>query len=307
MSLHAMGFVNRKNCDIPEWFPEFNAFFINKYLANHFNVNLIEFADNEYWRAVNYPHDYKAHINTITYVHPKSSKAIIFTTYYNTGEVFKYSKGIIDNYDTVIYSGHYNPKLLEAEWPGDPNIITPWLFRPLRWEEPEYNYTPKHDRLYFRGLTNEWFRREVNFLEQTKHKEIDVVSGRSKNYDQECCESKICLSLQGVRDMCNRDIELWSRGIPSIRPRFTCKLAVDIPEDIYIPIDFEYQDTPIGRVPANPEAFAKNIVSTYFNVKDDDKLLQQISNNSREFYLQNFTPSKIAEFTLNKILAHFDV
>tara|TARA_R110001592_G_scaffold342683_1_gene632662 strand:+ start:146 stop:1042 length:897 start_codon:yes stop_codon:yes gene_type:complete len=298
MSIHALGhFSNMSNTFTHQWFPAFNSFFTDNYLSKHYKVDKIK-AKTCNWSTVDYPHDYRAHINSLTVIQPKSSKAIVFTTFYDTGVLYKNIKPILDNFDTVIYSGHYNSKIIEQEWPGNLNNISPWLFRPLSWETPEYSYNPKYERLYFRGLSTKIFRPEVEFLEQIDDTEIDIVSGNSMNYETECQESKICLSLPGIRDMCNRDIELWSRGIPSLRPRFTSELAVNIPDDIYIPVDYSKC--------SNTEERLKQIINTYLNVRDDDNLLKQISNNSREFYLQNFTPSKLAEFTLDKILTHFD-
>lgn len=298
MSIHALGhFNNINNTSTPEWFPAFNSFFTDNYLSKHYKVDKIK-ASLHNWSTVDYPYDYKAHINSLTVIQPKSSKAIVFTTFFNTRDLHKNIKPILDNFDTVIYSGHYTSKIIEQEWPGNLNNIFPWLFRPLPWETPEYCYNPKYERLYFRGLSNENFRPEVEFIEQIDDTELDIVSGSSKNYEIECSESKICLSLPGIRDMCNRDIELWSRGIPSLRPRFTSELAVAIPDDVYIPVDYSKC--------TNAEERIKQIINTYFKVRGDGKLLKQISNNSREFYLQNFTPHKIAEFTLDKILTHFD-
>jgi len=286
-----------------EWFPIFNLFFIENYLSKHFDIEIkiLDNTSSEPCYNVTPPY------NSITIIHPGLSKAIIFSTFYDTRQLYNQMKSIIENFDTVIYSGHYSLDCLNLEWPGDINIIKPWLFRPLPWEIPEYNYNPKYNRLYFRGLTldtHQW-RSEVKHLEQINHEEIDVKGGYSKNYEQECRESKICLSLQGIRDMCNRDIELWSRGIPSIRPRFSSKLAVDIPDNIYIPVDFEYNNN-ITKSPTDPKKLAQDITATYFNNRDNNSLLKEISLNSREFYLQNFTPSKIANFTLEKIIKHFN-
>lgn len=295
MSIHALGHFN--NMSNHEWFPVFNNFFIDNYLSKHYKVDKIK-ATGFSWSTVDYPYDYRAHINSLTVIQPKSVKAIVFTTFYDTNVFYKKIKPILDNFDTVIYCGHYNSKIIEQEWPGNLNNIFPWLFRPLPWETPEYSYNPKYERLYFRGLSTKIFRPEIKYLELVDDREIDIVSGKSKNYEIECQESKICLSLPGIRDMCNRDIELWSRGIPSLRPRFTSELAVDIPDNIYIPVDYSKC--------TNVEERIKQIINTYFKVRGDGKLLKQISNNSREFYLQNFTPPKIAEFTLDKILTHFD-
>jgi len=304
MNIHALGhFANMSNGLTHEWFPVFNSFFTDNYLSKHFKVDKIK-AHVYNWSPVDYPYDYRAHVNSLTVIQPKSSKAVVFTTFYDTNILYNNIKPILDNFDTVIYSGHYNSKIIKQEWPGDHNNIFPWLFRPLPWEAPEYSYNPKYKRLYFRGLSNKNFRPEVEVLDQIDDTELDIVSGpggtasSSENYEIECSESKICLSLPGIRDMCNRDIELWSRGIPSLRPRFTSELAVSIPDDIYIPVDYSKC--------TNMEERIKQIITTYFKVRDDDDLLRQISNNSREFYLQNFTPSKVAEFTLDKILSHFN-
>lgn len=308
--IYALGYINNKTCtNIREWFPFYNELFIDSYLSEYFDVEVKEFTDTQYWRAVDIPElniTCRVHINLIIFLNPSKNKAIVFTTFYNTQEFYKHIQPVLDNFDTVVYSGHYNPKLLETEWRLDQSIIRPWLFRPYRWEIPEYSYDPKHPRLYFRGKYISGPRTVIEHLSSSIDAEIDVLGEYSGNYEQESKESFINLSLSGIRDMCNRDIELWSRGIPTIRPRFSCKLAVDIPDNIYIPVDFVGRDTAVGKIPSDPAQLSKDIIETYHRVKEDKEFLMEISNNSRKFYLENFTPDKVASFSLGKLKEHFN-
>lgn len=309
--IYALGYINNKTCtNVREWFPFYNELFIDSYLSDYFDVEIKEFSDKQYWRAVDIP-DFditcRIHVNLTVFINPSKNKAIVFTTFYNTQEFYKYIKPILDNFDTVVYSGHYIPKLLETEWRGDQSIIKPWLFRPYRWETPDYCYDPKYPRLYFRGKYISGPRTVIEHLSSNPDQEIDVLGEYSRNYEQESKESFINLSLSGIRDMCNRDVELWSRGIPTIRPRFSCKLAVEIPEDIYIPVDFEGRDIAVGKIPSNPAQLSKDIIEKYYEVKDNKELLMKISNNSRKFYQENFTPEKIAQYSLNELLKFFKI
>ena len=106
--------------------------------------------------------------------------------------------------------------------------------------------------------------------------------------------------------MCNRDIEFWSRGIPYIRPKFSCNLAIDIPDDIYIPVEFEGKPSAYGVKPNDNEEFCKRIIDKYNEVKNNTELLNKVSKNAREFYNSNFTPEKISEFSLKLLTNHFN-
>jgi hypothetical protein len=294
-----------------EWFPSFNYFFIKNYLKKHFNVVSHKFVDNQYWKKVENLNlkleDYRTHPNVVTYILPSESKAIIFTTYWNTCELYNHIKSIFKEYDTVVYSGHYNKKLLLNEWKGDISKIKPWLFRPLRWERPEVTYNPELSKLYFRGLFISGPRSVLNNLIKIDNEEIDIkFNTRDLDYFDKCSQAKLSLSLSGIRDICNRDIEFWSRGIPSIRPKFSCNLAVDIPEDVYIPVEFEGKPSGFGIKPNDNEKLCKSIVDKYNEVKNNTKLLNQVSKNAREFYNSNFTPEKISEFSLKLLTNHFN-
>ena len=294
-----------------EWFPRFNYFFINNYLKKHFNVISHKFTDEEYWPKIENLNlklkDYRTHPNLVTYVFPSESKAIIFTTYWNTSELYNNIKSIFNEYDTVVYSGHYNKRLLLGEWKGDMSEIKPWLFRPLRWERPEVTYNPVLSKLYFRGLFISGPRSVLKNLMNINSEEIDIkVNKKDPDYFDICSQAKVSFSLSGIRDMCNRDIEFWSRGIPCIRPKFSCNLAIDIPDDIYIPVEFEGKPNAYGVKPDDNKEFCKRIIDKYNEVKNNTKLLNQVSKNAREFYNSNFTPEKISEFSLKLLTNHFN-
>ena len=101
-----------------------------------------------------------------------------------------------------------------------------------------------------------------------------------ERYFEELTNNKVCLSLNGAGEICNRDIEVLSARSALLRPtlnlQFHNKL---IPNYHYI--SFEMDNDPI--------ILNKNILDRYNEVKDDDEFLKFISENGYQWYLENGT------------------
>lgn len=220
-----------------------------------------------------------------------------------------------------------------------------WLFRPKRWVEdnelPDWN--PIHKKLFWQGFFASaghygrdclyWLLHEqLNDMclntygggnknhHMYKHKHVvdglDNVNTKGKqlftsgnDFLKACSSYLVNLSLSGVKDMCYRDIELFSVGCPMIRPRFTAQLMVDIPDDVYIPIDFvARKDGPLADIePADHEKLAYDIIDTWNNVKNDKEYLTKVSKNAKEFWREHFSNEKQLELGSKLVTEHFDL
>jgi hypothetical protein len=101
-----------------------------------------------------------------------------------------------------------------------------------------------------------------------------------ETYFDDLTNNKICLSLNGAGEICNRDIEILSARSALLRPelklQFHNKL---IPNYHYI--SFEMDNDPI--------ILNKIILDRYYEVKDDVEFLKYISENGYQWYLENGT------------------
>jgi hypothetical protein len=101
-----------------------------------------------------------------------------------------------------------------------------------------------------------------------------------ETYFDDLTNNKICLSLNGAGEICNRDIEILSARSALLRPelklQFHNKL---IPNYHYI--SFEMNNDPV--------ILNKIILDRYNEVKDDVEFLKYISENGYQWYLENGT------------------
>lgn len=133
-----------------------------------------------------------------------------------------------------------------------------------------------NNELMFRGFLH-GMRKRLNLLN-----EIPMTEERISPFDyfMELTNNKICLSLNGVGEICNRDMEILSSGSvllrPLLRQRFHNEL---IPNVHYIP--FEISFDPVEQM--------KIIKEKYNEIKDNNQLLKEIAKNGHEWYMNNGT------------------
>ena len=142
-------------------------------------------------------------------------------------------------------------------------------------------------------------RNLLDHLYKSNIKGINIQSSKSKNYHEELTSSRLAFSMSGIRDMCNRDIEYWLTGMPFIRPRFTSKLLINIPDDTYIPIDWEPNYNALTPIPKNIELLSQHIIEKYQSVRKDYNYLNKISRNGYNFYKSNFTMDLMIKNSFN--------
>jgi hypothetical protein len=147
-------------------------------------------------------------------------------------------------------------------------------------EEYSKNIVPfdekPNNELMFRGFLH-GMRRRLHSLN-----EIPMTEDRIEPFDyfMELTNNKICLSLNGVGEICNRDMEILSSGSVLLRPLLRQKFHNElIPNVHYIPFDVSF----------DPVEQMKIIKEKYNEIKENDQLLREIAKNGYEWYMENGT------------------
>ena len=308
MKIICLGVGRPRGGPSPEWFGEFNKAFIKDYLSKSFEVKHIYSLPREEapWRNHHRPYllfgrEINLPYNSLLIANEQTEKYVILTSFFDLRQLVNTTCDLDLDKMIMTFSGHYTQKIIDSECHKFSHKFKPWYFR--CWQ-PDFgdhdvyytkSYAPEVDRLYFRGLGIQGRREFVGELQRSPNPEIDESCTKvdPKIHEEECRKSRVCLSAPGIRDMCNRDVEYWKGGIPFIRPRFTNQLAVDIPDEVYIPVDFEPEGT-YNNIPDH-KAFASSAEEKYEEVKSNQKLLNDVSRAGLDFYEKYFAYHKIAE------------
>lgn len=121
-------------------------------------------------------------------------------------------------------------------------------------------------------------------------------------YLEDMSSYKACLSFPGGTNICNRDFEAFSIGVPVIRP-YIDKVFDDplIPDYHYISF---YQNPRYWQWHLeylNYKDFQDNLIDIWEKVKDNDELLEFISENCYNWYIKNCTMDKIIDGLLKEV------
>ena len=101
-------------------------------------------------------------------------------------------------------------------------------------------------------------------------------------------------------ELCYRDIEMMSIGVPYIRIEYKSEIHnAFIPNYHYIMIPREHAYMEFDK--NGHQGVANLIISKYNEVKNDDEFLKFISRNQREWYDKNMRWQKSAELVINKL------
>lgn len=138
-----------------------------------------------------------------------------------------------------------------------------------------YDEKPNNEltfRGYFHGMRN-----MLNALNEIPMQNVKISTFE---YFTELTNNKICLSLNGAAEICNRDLEIMAAGSVLLRPLLKQKFHNElVPNVHYIP--FDNSDNPVEQM--------RIIKDKYNEIKNDDNLLRKISTNGHEWYLKNGT------------------
>ena len=297
----------------PEWIPFFNAKLIDALKDRGVHVKQ---ADQQGISPANYNQynifgiDVAFNLNNVIVGNNQTKKCVLFTTWYDLPQLMDIIHvGRIPSDQIVIYTGHYDKAIIDRDLAN--YNVKPWIFRPWRKPSlyPQKLYNPKNNNLFWRGMHIEKVRDFIYNIIELSEPGVDVSFDYQTfdTYNNNILQSGVGLSMSGIRDMCQRDVEYWMFGIPFIRPKFTCELSIEIPTDVYIPIEYEYNyQRYFTPAPNNSEKLASDIINKYREVKNNHELLRDVSCRGHQFYKENFTVEKIIDRSI-KILEQEDI
>jgi hypothetical protein len=141
--------------------------------------------------------------------------------------------------------------------------------------------------------------------EHTNHPEISFFKDHVPDYYGELASLRCGLSLNGVAEICNRDLELMAIGIPIIRPLFKNVQFHEplIPNVHYIPYDYdrEYYYVEATDYPYNRDykLHSQALIEKWEEVKNNYELLEFVGKNAREWYLRTGKLDRQVELFVN--------
>ena len=215
---------------------------------------------------------YSAHLMTITNL---DTKKYLIVSYWDRPIEMTWEGNGWDTQDRVeiISSSGSKPEM----------NFTPYSYLPYDKVFDELSNSSKrledkpNNKLEFRGFL---YNERLLLSNIGDIKIIDKKIFPIRDYFDDLTNNKICLSLNGAGEICNRDIEILSARSVLLRPklnlRFHNKL---IPNYHYI--SFEMDN--------NPVILNKNILDRYNEIKDNIEFLKYISENGYKWYLENGT------------------
>jgi hypothetical protein len=156
----------------------------------------------------------------------------------------------------------------------------------------EFEYFSMKAKKNDEKLTNNLFFRGYLYgtrLELKNFGVIDISNEKTEPYEKyfnELTNNKICLSLNGAGEICNRDMEILSARSVLLRPLLNTKFHNElIPNYHYIPF----------KIDPNPKIQSEIIINKFNEIKNDDELLNFVSENGYKWFLENGTIDKNVE------------
>jgi hypothetical protein len=206
--------------------------------------------------------------------------------------------------------GQYNRHKIETDIPEQHlrDLIKPGYYPESFWNFGERNFdtiqklrnsVTLDSRLHFRGTVYPGLRDTVEVLTNKYSPQVYIGAGRLDftKYLAEVASFKMTLSM-GMStynsDLCFRDIEMFGLGIPVIRPRLYVELADPLIPDVhYISCDVELD--PYTLWTDNPKSAADVIYKKYNSVVSDNKFINYVSANAKEWYTRNIANANPAK------------
>ncbi len=176
--------------------------------------------------------------------------------------------------------------------------VMPWTYFDRFWPAKEAQLVALRkaartsNTLYFRGAT--WARRD-HVLDELQKKGIMNSDFRIIDFDDYLLESsrhRVLMSLPGMADFCNRDVEAFASGAcvlrPKLRNEFHNRL---IPDYHYISVDTKYWKT-------DPVEVADKIEQRFTEIIDDQEYLRWVSRNAAQWYDENVCHDSAMKLTV---------
>lgn len=113
-----------------------------------------------------------------------------------------------------------------------------------------------------------------------------------KDYFNELNENKICLSLNGAGEICNRDMEILACGSVLLRPKLDQVFHDPLLEDHHY-LSVEKVDDPKKQMDL--------LIEKYNSIKNDNDYLEKIAENGYNWFLKNGTIDSNVEILKNVV------
>jgi hypothetical protein len=202
----------------------------------------------------------------------------------------------------VVLVAQYNHDKIQKHLDNKKNInkYSPWIYFPQSDIDfnlyYEYRQSVKNlvDKFYFRGTSLS--SRPVIYHFDEKYFQGGLGIGNFDTYAKDLLKYKVGYSVSGRGEFCYRDIEYMAMGIPFIRFEYTNKMHSSL-----IP-NFHYISIP--RIDDLHESqytkyHAQLIETKFLEIKDNQDLLNFISNNAREYYLNHIHNNNGINYTIS--------
>ncbi len=178
------------------------------------------------------------------------------------------------------------------------NKMVPWTYFDRFWPTKEKqlmalrHISRASKALYFRGAT--WARRD-RVLDELRKKGLINSDNRIIDFDaylKESSRHRILLSLPGMADFCNRDVEGFASGSCVLRPRLRNEFHNRIiPDYHYISVDTDFRKT-------DPVEVAAKIEQRFTEVIDDCEYLESVAKNAAQWYDENVRHDAVMKLTV---------
>lgn len=169
-----------------------------------------------------------------------------------------------------------------------------------------YNIETCLPQLYFRGYMWDFRKQMTNEINQNDILIIDKNLNNNNleyaEYLQDLTKYRAALSLPGGTEICNRDIECFSIGVPVIRPSLSINYSDPLIPNYHYISCYDYCKYWDGNASyLSYRHFKKSLIYTWDSVKNNIEYLKFISKNAREWYIRNCTLEANTNYVLSKL------
>jgi hypothetical protein len=205
---------------------------------------------------------------------------------------------IRDNRCTHVLKCQYRARAFQA--PGSEKVKA-WTYFDRFWPQNEdllvtAREPVRHiDKMYFRGA--DWGRR-ADVLSELKGRGLtnpDFTVLEYADYVRESTAYRVMLSLPGMADFCNRDIECFGSGACVLRPKLINEVYDElVPDYHYVSIDMDYW----GH---GPVVLADKIEQRFREIIGDLDYLAFVAGNAARWYDRNVRVTVAIDLTMRQL------
>jgi hypothetical protein len=309
LNYYVTNFFKKLHNELTEKYPEhdFEIKLDDKYEPNGnggiyscMNFSIIN-PDNNKYILISFWDDWKYHFHKHMGWEPSKMQAFYYCGSFNFVDYFNFKMSHNGNQDTEfpenindVYKSFYYGPYFDSHYDELDSIYN-----------ERKNNKNLINEIKFRGFM--WDHR-LKMIENLKSDDIIIIDKNKNDQSMEYLEFlkelsgyKCTLSLPGNTNICNRDIECFAIGVPVLRPSFDNKLSDDPLHSDYHYLSFyhapKYWDGNCWYLSYND--FKEHLVYYWEKVKNNDELLDFISENAYKWYKKNSS----ADYNIKYILS----